>query len=80
MLHPDAYFAQYWEIRQDKKVTPGRAFQMLEKEFFRQYGVRRFRNYDSFRNALCMHKAGRYPMRRIALYIMDDINITDEND
>lgn len=80
MLHPDEYFARYWEIRTGERVTPARAWRMTEMEFFRAYRVRRFRNYGSFKNALCQHIKGKYEPVKIVLYKLQDFDLTDEND
>ena len=78
MLHPDAYFAKYWQ-RRAKGIDPYKAFMLTEREMFRVYGVRRFRNYGSFKNALSQHHNGKYSKSRIVLYIMEHFDIK-END
>lgn len=80
MLHPDAYFARYWEIRTERKVTPARAWRMTETEFFREHKLRRFRNYGSFKNALSLHIKGRYTLEKITLYCAGTDDLADEND
>lgn len=73
MLHPDQYFARYWEFR-GEGMEPHDAWKNTERELFKEFGLRRFRNYNSFKNALSQHHHGKYSKSRIVLYIMQNFD------
>lgn len=57
MIKPEDYFTRYYEHRANE-CTPLHSWKKTEMDFHRLYGMRRFRNYASFKNALSKFRRG----------------------
>ena len=72
MLKPADYFNRYGE-HLGTGMSPGKAFLSTEKEFFRVYGVRRFKNYNAFRRSYWLYRLGKHN-KMVILHIVEDFN------
>lgn len=73
MLKPSEYFERYGE-HMGTKCGSVKAFEQTEREFFKMYGLRRFKNYHVFRRAHWLYRMGKHN-RMVICHIVDDFDL-----